>query len=194
MAAQSSPMRTGASPHGPRRTAGRWRAAAWMSRLCWRPSAAASVAASSGSMVQPPRPRLVDRRVARELGLHQVMGLAMQLQLAERSPVQAAKERDVRPLYGGAELVRAPGTRGAHRRAYQRAAEGSQRAELRVHAEAAAPPDAGGLLPDAHDTAHPPGRVQADDTERVVVDGVAIVAGKDALLVAEDLPAEREVA
>src|SRR5690349_3659267 len=104
IAAQSSPSRTGASPHGPRGTIGRWLAATWMSRLPCTPSAPAIVAASSRSTVEPLRPWLGGERVALELGLHEVMGLPEQIDLGERTPVQATEEGDVRALHRRSEL------------------------------------------------------------------------------------------
>ena len=200
----SSPRRTSPPPHGPPRRLGQVTRRAWMSRLCLdaqrRRAASRPAQAASRSC-----PRRRTRRAAAsavgayaaEVGLHQVMRLREQLDLLQRVPAQAAEERHVRALHRGAKPPGAPRARRADGGLHQPAPDRRRGPEL-AHARPAARPTS---------RRRPSPRCarrrrrarrrlragQADDRVRAVVPLVAIVAGEQPLLVAEDLAPQREV-
>src|SRR5581483_7510894 len=129
--------------------------------------------------------------------LHQVVRAAEELELLARLPAQAAKERHVGALDGGAKAMRPPGARAADGGLHQPAPDRAQGAEVGLDAEAPAPPIAGRFLPDADHAHDARGFItvagDAHDRDRGRVAVVAVVAVEELLLAAEDRAAEREV-
>jgi hypothetical protein len=126
-----------------------------------------------------------------------VVRAAEEIELLARLPAQAAKERHVGALDGGAKAMRAPGPRASDGGLHQPAPDRADRAEVGIDAEAPAPPIAGRFLPDpdhAHDAGDfSAGAGHAHDRDRGRIAVVAVVAVEEALLVAEDRAAEREI-
>ncbi len=91
-----------------------------------------------------------ERRVIGEIGLHQMMREAMNLDFVQSAPTHAPKQGDVLALNVREKLLAAARMRRRYRKANQRRAQSSHLAKRFGHGETRSPPDTGRAFVDAH--------------------------------------------